>query len=39
MIFLSALCIPLAVFGQLALHPNSLESELRTRQLIQPRQS
>jgi MFS transporter, CP family, cyanate transporter len=39
LIFLSALCIPLAVFGQLALHPNSLESELRTRQLIQPRQS
>jgi cyanate permease len=38
LIFLSALCIPLAVFGQLAVRPNSLESELRSRQLIQPRQ-
>lgn len=39
LIFLSALCIPLAVFGQLAVDPNSLESELRARQLLQPRQS
>lgn len=39
LIFLSALCLPLAVFGQLAVRPNSLESELHTRQLIQPRQS
>jgi CP family cyanate transporter-like MFS transporter len=37
LIFLSALCIPVAVFGQLAVNPNSLESELRTRQLIEPR--
>jgi CP family cyanate transporter-like MFS transporter len=34
LIFLLALCLPLAVFGQLAVRPGSLESELHTRQLI-----
>jgi MFS transporter, CP family, cyanate transporter len=34
MIFLLALCVPLEIFGQLAVRPNSLESELHTRQLI-----
>lgn len=34
LIFLLALCLPLAVFGQLAVRPHSLEAELDARQLM-----
>lgn len=34
LIFLLALCVPLEIFGQLAVQPNSLESELHARHLI-----
>ena len=34
LIFLLALCLPLAVFGQLAVRPRSLEAELNARQLM-----
>ena len=37
LIFLLALSLPLVVFGQLAVRPNSLESELHARQLITSR--
>jgi MFS transporter, CP family, cyanate transporter len=37
LIFLLALCLPLAVFGQLAVRPRSLEAELHARQLTSPR--
>jgi MFS transporter, CP family, cyanate transporter len=34
LIFLLALCLPLEVFGQLAVRPHSLEAELHARQLM-----
>lgn len=34
LIFLLTLCLPLMIFGQLAVRPGYLESELQARQLI-----